>query len=249
MIKALLLRRIWLLRNNFTSSVVILFLFPLTIFIFTNLSLRKIPVIGLYDIDFDIWIYPSMIFLVTGLSILPSIFRDVFDLRVHNKVLSYLSLSPYSKRYMIFSFSIVSLLESIIIGFVAIFLFSSIIPYPFGLIKTFGFIFYFSIYTFLLSNIFILISILSDKLSTIFISLFVFIFFMLFGSGLIISPNFYPPSINATLSLFPLVMCIKSMQSYLFSSFFNLTFTMIPIFTSVVLLIINSIFLRNKLSQ
>ena len=249
MIKALLSRRIWLLGNNLSSSIVILFLFPLTIFIFTNLAFRKIPIIGLYDIDFDIWIYPSMIFLVTGLSILPSIFRDVFDLRVHKKVLSYLSLSPYSKRYMIFSFSIVSLLESIVIGFVAIILFSLIIPYPFGLIKTLGFIFYFSIYTFLLSNVFIFISILSDKLSTIFISLFAFIFFILFGSGLIISLNFYPPSINATLSLFPLAMCVKSMQSYLFSGFFNLTSTMIPIFTSAVLLIINSILLRNKLSQ
>ena len=249
MIKALLLRRIWLLGNNITSSIVIIFLFPLTIFIFTNLAFRKIPIVGLYDVDFDIWIYPSMIFLVTGLSILPSIFRDVFDLRVHNKVLPYLSLSPYSKRYMIFSFSIVSLVESIIVGFVAIILFSSIIPYPFGFIKTLGFIFYFSIYTFLLSNIFMMISILSDKLSTIFISLFTFIFFILFGSGLIISPNFYPPSINATLSFLPLVMCVKSMQSYLFSGFFNLILTMIPIFTSAVLLIINSILLRNKLSQ
>ena len=145
----------WLLVNNLTSSIVILFLFPLTIFIFTNLAFRKIPIVGLYDVDFDIWIYPSMIFLVTGLSILPSIFRDVFDLRVHNKVLSYLSLSPYSKRYMIFSFSIVSLVESIIVGFVAIILFSSIIPYPFVFIKTFGFLFYFSIYIFLLCHEFL----------------------------------------------------------------------------------------------
>ena len=145
MIKALLLRRIWHLKNNITSSIVILFLFPLTIFIFTNLAFRKIPILGLYDVDFDIWIYPSMIFLVTGLSIIPSIFRDVFDLRVHNKVLPYLSLSPYSKRYMIFSFSIVSLVESIIVGFVAIILFSSIISYPFGFIKTLGFIFYLSL--------------------------------------------------------------------------------------------------------
>ena len=249
MIKALLLRRIWLLGNNLTSSIVILFLFPLTIFIFTNLAFRKIPIFGLYDVDFDIWIYPSIIFLVTGFSILPSIFRDLFDLRVHKKVLSYMSLSPHSKRYMIFSFSIVSLVESIIVGFIAIILFSLIIPYPFGFIKTLGFIFYFSIYNFLLSNIFMMISILSDKLSTIFTYLFIFIFFILFGSGLIISPNFYPPSINATLSLLPLAMCVKSMQSYLFSGFFNLTFTMIPIFTSLVLLIINSILLRNKLRQ
>ena len=136
------------MRNNLTTSVVIIFLFPLSIFIFTNLALRKLPSIGLYDIDFDVWIYPSMIYLVAGLCILPSIFRDVFDLRVHKKVLSYLSLSPHSKRYMILSFSIVSIVESLIFGFVSIILFSALIPYPFGFIKTVGFIFYFSIYVY-----------------------------------------------------------------------------------------------------
>ena len=249
MIKALLLRRIWLLGNNLTSSLVILFLFPLTVFIFTNLALRKIPSIGLYDISFDIWIYPSMIFLVTGFTILPSIFRDLFDLRVHKKVLSYLSLSPYSKKYMIFCFSIVSLFESLIFGFFSVILFSVIIPYPFGTIQTFGFILYFCIYTILLANIFITVSIISDKLSTIFISLFGFIFFMFFGSSLIISLDFFPTTINRILSLLPLVMCIKSMQSYLFSGYINWAFTIIPILTSFLLLFINSILIKNKLRQ
>jgi len=249
LIKALLLRRLWLLGNNLSTSMLIIFLFPLTIFIFTNLAFRKIPSVGLYDIEFDIWIYPSMIFLVTGLSVLPSIFRDLFDLRVHNKVLSYLSLSPHSKRYIILSFSIVSFVESLVLGFITAILYSVILPYPFSLFKSFGLIFYFCIYTFLVSNIYITISILSNKLSTIFISLFVFIFFLLFGSGLIIGPNFYPPTIDGILSILPLVMCVKSMQSYLFSGFINWTYTIIPIFTIVVILIINSILLRNKLSQ
>ena len=249
MIKALLLRRAWLLGNNLTTSVVILFLFPLSIFIFTNLALRKLPSIGLYDIEFDVWIYPSMIFLVTGLCILPSIFRDVFDLRVHNKVLSYLSLSPYSKRYMILSFSIVSVIESLIFGLVSIILFSTLIPYPFGFIETIGFIFYFSIYIFLLSNVFITIAILSDKLSTILISVFAFIFFLLFGSGLIISPSFYPSSLENLLSVLPLAMVIKSMQSYLFSGFINWIFTVVPLLTGLLLLSLNSILIRNKLRQ
>ena len=249
MIRALLLRRVWLLSNNLTTSVVILFLFPLSIFIFTNLALRKIPSIGLYDIDFDVWIYPSMIFLVTGLCILPSIFRDVFDLRVHKKVISYLSLSPHSKRYMILSFSIVSVVESLIFGLVSIILFSTLIPYPFGFIKTIGFIFYFSIYIFLLSNVFITIAILSDKLSTILISVFAFIFFLLFGSGLIISPSFYPPSLESLLSVLPLAMVIKAMQSYLFSGFINWIFTVIPFLTGLLLLSLNSILIRNKLRQ
>jgi len=249
LIRALLSRRAWLLGNNLTTSVVILFLFPLSIFIFTNLALRKIPSIGLYDIEFDVWVYPSMIFLVTGLCILPSIFRDLFDLRVHKKVLSYLSLSPHSKRYMILSFSIVSIVESLIYGLVSIILFSLLIPYPFGFIKTIGFISYFGIYIFLLSNVFITIAILSDKLSTILISVFAFIFFLLFGSGLIISPSFYPSSLESLLSVLPLAMIIKAMQSYLFSGFINWIFTVVPLLTGLLLLSLNSILIRNKLRQ
>ena len=189
------------MRNNLTTSVVIIFLFPLSIFIFTNLALRKLPSIGLYDIDFDVWIYPSMIYLVAGLCILPSIFRDVFDLRVHKKVLSYLSLSPHSKRYMILSFSIVSIVESLIFGFVSIILFSALI------------------------------------------------LFLLFGSGLIISPSFYPSSLKNLLSVLPLAMAIKAMQSYLFSGFINWIFTVIPFLTSLLLLSLNSILIRKKLRQ
>ena len=128
-------------------------------------------------------------------------------------------------------------------------LFSALIPYPFGFIKTIGFIFYFGIYIFLLSNIFITIAILSDKLSTILISVFAFIFFLLFGSGLIISPSFYPSSLESLLSVLPLAMVIKAMQSYLFSGFINWTFTVIPFLTCLLLLSLNSSLIRNKLRQ
>jgi ABC-type polysaccharide/polyol phosphate export permease len=224
-------------------------LFPLSVFIFTNLALRRLPEIGIYDIEFDIWIYPSMIFLVAGLSILPSIFRDVFDLRIHKKVIPYLSLSPHSKRYVIFSFSILSLVESLIFGLVSVVLYSIIIPFPFTIFKSFGLLIYFIIYIFLLSNIYIFISALSDKLSTILFSLFAFIFFMLFGSGLIISPTFYPISMGKALSLFPLVMLIQAMQSFIFSGIINWISTVIPLLTSLLLLILNSILIRNKLRQ
>ena len=90
---------------------------------------------------------------------------------------------------------------------------------------------------------------LSDKLSTRLISVFAFIFFLLFGSGLIISPSFYPSTLESLLSLLPLAMIIKAMQSYLFSGFINWIFTIIPFLTSLLLLSLNSILIRNKLRQ
>jgi len=249
LIRALIIRRIWLLGNNITSSLVLSFMLPLTIFIFTNLAFRNVLIMSLYDIKFDTWIYPSMVLFVSGLSIIPSIFRDIFDLRIHKKVLTYLSLSPYSKRFIIFSFLMVALIEGIIMSLGSILLFSFIIPYPFGLIETIVLLVYSSIFILVFGNILITISILADKSATFLLSIVILFFFILLGSGLIIELPFFPPSVNYILSIFPISMIVQAMQSYLFSGFINWPLTFFPLLFSMGLLIINSILLRNKLRQ
>ena len=196
-----MIRRIWLFGNNVISSLILSFVFPLTIFIFANLAFRNVLVISLYDIKFDTWIYPSMVLLVSGLSIIPSIFRDIFDLRIHKKVLTYLSLSPYSKRFIIFSFLVVALIEGIIMGLGSLLLFSFIIPYPFGLIETVALLVYSSIFILVFGNILITISILADKSATFLLSIVILFFFILLGSGLIIELPFFPSSVNYILSI------------------------------------------------
>ena len=244
-----MIRRIWLFRNNVISSLILSFVFLLTIFIFVNLSFRNVLVISLYDIKFDTWIYPSMVLLVSGLCIIPSIFRDIFDLRIHKKVLTYLSLSPYSKRFIIFSFLVIALIEGIIMGLGSLLLFSFIIPYPFGLIETVALLVYSSIFILVFGNILITISILADKSATFLLSIVILFFFILLGSGLIIELPFFPSSVNYILSISPISMIVQAMQSYLFSGFINLSLTFFPILFTIVLLLINSILLRNKLRQ
>ena len=244
-----MIRRIWLLGNNITSSLVLSFMLPLTVFIFTNLAFRNVLIMSLYDIKFDTWIYPSMVLFVSGLSIIPSIFRDIFDLRIHKKVLTYVSLSPYSKRFIIFSFLMLALIEGIIMSLGSILLFSFIIPYPFGLIETIVLLVYSSIFILVFGNILITISILADKSATFLISIIVLFFFILLGSGLIIELPFFPPSVNYILSIFPISMTVQAMQSHLFSGFINWPLIFSPLLFSIGLLIINSILLRNKLRQ
>ena len=204
---------------------------------------------SLYDVKFDIWIYPSMVLFVSGLSIIPSIFRDIFDLRIHKKVLTYVSLSPYSKRFIIFSFLMLALIEGIIMILGSILLFSFIIPYPFGLIETIVLLVYSSIFILVFGNILITISILADKSATFLLSIVILFFFILLGSGLIIELPFFPPSVNYILSIFPISMTVQAMQSHLFSGFINWPLIFSPLLFSIGLLIINSILLRNKLRQ
>ena len=244
-----MIRRLWLLGNNITSSLVLSFMLPLTVFIFTNLAFRNVLIMSLYDVKFDTWIYPSMVLFVSGLSIIPSIFRDIFDLRIHKKVITYVSLSPYSKRFIIFSFLMVALIEGIIMSLGSILLFSFIIPYPFGLIETIVLLVYSSIFILVFGNILITISILADKSATFLLSIVILFFFILLGSGLIIELPFFPPSVNYILSIFPISMTVQAMQSHLFSGFINWPLIFSPLLFSIGLLIINSILLRNKLRQ
>ena len=249
MIKALLARRVWLLINHLTSSFVLSFILPIIVFIFTNLAFRNILVNSIYDINFDVWIYPSMIFIVCSLCVIPSIFRDLFDLRIHKKVLTYLSISPWSKQFFVSSVLVVSLIEAFFISLFSIILYSFIIPHPFSFLETIALLVYLLIYILVFGNILITISILSDKSATFLLTLIIFLFFTLFGSGLIIELEFYPSSISYLLSIFPTAMIVSAMQSYLYSGFIDWGLTLMPIFMSIGVLIINSVLIRNKLRQ
>ena len=249
MIKALLTRRIWLLINHLTSTVVLSFILPIIVFIFTNLAFRNILVNSVYDINFNVWIYPSMIFLVSSICIIPSIFRDIFDLRIHKKVLTYLSISPWSKQSLVSSILVVSLVEAFSIALFSIMLYSFIIAHPFNFLETIALLIYLLIYILAFGNIIITISILSDKSATFLLSLMILLFFTLFGSGLIIELNFFPSSISYLLSISPISMIVSAMQSYLYSGFIDWGLTILPFLMSIVILLINSVLIRNKLRQ
>ena len=151
MINAFIYRRYSLLKNSLLSTLFVFFCSPLLIFIFVNLVFRKVLVNNYYDISFDVWIYPSMIFIISSFSILPSIFRDLYDLRIHQKLLTYISLSPYSKSVTIFSFLVISLLEGFVMGVFSLGLFSIILVFPFDITKTIVLIGYLLIFIFIIT--------------------------------------------------------------------------------------------------
>ena len=84
------------------------------------------------------------------------------------------------------------------------------------------------------------------KMNLIIVSNVILFFFILLGSGLIIELPFFPPSVNYILSIFPISMIVKAMQSYLFSGFINWPLIFFPLLFSIGLLIINSILLRKS---
>jgi len=249
LINAFIYRRYCLFKNSLLSTLVISFCTPLLIFIFVNLVFRKVIVNNYYDISFDIWIYPSMIFIISSFSILPSIFRDLYDLRIHQKLLSYMSLSPYSKIVTIFSFLVISLLEGFVMGVFSLGLFSIILVFPFDIIKTVALIGYLLMFIFIVGNFLITIAISTSRSMTYILCSILLLFYIVLGSGLIIEQSFFPDIINSILFYFPLNMIVYSMQSYLYSSYFNLELTILSMLIGISWTYINSSFLKRKLRQ
>ena len=154
MIRALLIRRIWLWKNRILSGLILLFAFPLFVFVMINLSFRKILIRSISDIPFDEWVYPGMVFFVAAFAVFPIIYRDFFDLRIHRKVLVNIALSPYSKLKMISSYLCVSTIEALVLGITAMVVYAFIIPFPFTIIQLISMVFYLILFTIILGNIF-----------------------------------------------------------------------------------------------
>ena len=173
------MRRIWAWSNRLIPSIFLFFILPISMFYLVSLPLKNIIRFSLSEIPYDIWVLPGLLFIIGSFSIYPSIYRDYFEHRLNNKVLVNISLAPYSKRIIIFSTLVTSLVESFVMIFISIIIYSIFTPFILD-IPTFIFLFLcLSIYLFILGNFFIFLSIWIDVISIMFLT-FLMVFVLIF---------------------------------------------------------------------
>ncbi|HIA85137.1 MAG TPA: hypothetical protein EYO04_03895 [Candidatus Marinimicrobia bacterium] len=105
------------------------------------------------------------------------------------------------------------------------------------------------LYTFLLGNLIITFSVLTDRISTylsITISMFLFI---LFATGVLVEFDFYPKTIGTLLSYFPLSMILSDLRGILFFNRVEWGPIMIPVATALGWTWLNGYMLKRKLKQ
>ena len=249
MIRALLIRRIWLWKNRILSGLILLFSFPLFIFVMINLSFRKILIRSISDIPFDEWVYPGMVFFVAAFTVFPIIYRDFFNLRIHRKVLVNISLSPYSKLTMISSYLFVSTLEALLLSITAMTIYAFIIPFPFTMIQLISMVFYLILFTMILANIFITLSVTVNSPTTYIMLAFIIFFLVIFGSGLIIEFGFFPMTFEKVLVWLPLSIPARALRFILLTGMIEWTLTVFSLALCTIWSLCNAILLRGKLRQ
>ena len=249
MIKAFLLRRLWLWRNRLVPSIFLFFFMPILLFTMISIPLKNIIRYSISGVPYDIWVFSGLIFIIGSLGLYPTIYREIFDLRVHRKVLLNIALAPYSKSQLVFGNLCVAVLEALIMCLFSILIYSSIVSISLNFLNFLFLIFCLVIYLFLVGNIYILLSISIDAITTMILSSFVLIFFMIFGNGFLIEFSFFPSFMESILKYSPISFSQQCYQRFTSTGYIDWMFIAIQIILIYTLFVLNGFLLKRKLRQ
>ena len=202
---------------------------------------------SLSGIPFELWVIPGFIFIISSMGLIPLIYRDFFDLRLHRKVLAHVVLAPYRKRMMIFGYLIVSAIEAIILGVISIGIFSAISSFPLSVIETLFMMVCLGLYLLLLGNLLISMGLLIDTVTTFSMMIFITFIFILFGNGFIIEFGFFPTGVDSFLKWQPISIPFQAFQLFINTKFIDWQMLAYPLVLVLFWVIANTKILKWKL--
>ena len=222
---------------------------PLLLHISITMVMKNILVRSLDQIPYELWIFPGIILIIASMSTFSMIYRDLFDLRIHKKSFLPMTLAPYSKTQLILGFLITSIVETTVYVIVAMAVLTVFLPSPFDISTYFIILIFTFLYTFIVGNIIITFSVITDRIS-IYLSVFITMFLiLLFGTGILVEFEFYPKTISVILSNFPLSMFLSSLREIIFFNRIDWFQIFIPIIVAIGWTWVNGYLLKRKLNQ
>ncbi len=249
MIKALIKRRVWLWKNRLLSSISSVFLLPIIFSLLVVLPLKNIILFSLSGIIYEIWVYPGFIYFITSIGLIPSLYRDFFDLRIHNKLLINIALTPHSKSNIIFSYLSCSIIESVFLGILAASIYSLFIPENFEFFQYVFFLILLILHLFLLGNLFISFCLIINSITIMWITTFCFFIFIMFGNSFIIQLEFFPPILEIILKYQPFSFSYQVFNRFLSIDIIDWKLIAINLFLIYIWIILNGYILRKKFQQ
>ncbi|MDE0587086.1 MAG: hypothetical protein OSB64_01955 [Candidatus Marinimicrobia bacterium] len=222
---------------------------PLLLHISITMVMKNILVRSLDQIPYELWIFPGIILIIASMSTFSMIYRDLFDLRIHKKSFLPMTLAPYSKTQLILGFLITSIVETTVYVIVAMAVLTVFLPSPFDISTYFIILIFTFLYTFIVGNIIITFSVVTDRIS-IYLSILITMFLIiLFGTGILVEFEFYPKTISVILSNFPLSMFLSSLREIIFFNRIDWFQIFIPIIVAIGWTWVNGYLLKRKLNQ
>ena len=230
---AFIIRRWWLIRNRLMSSIALAFIVPFILSIVTVFGTKNIIIQSINGQPYEVWVLPGLMMFMSAVLITPLIYRDFFDLRIHNKALIPMTLAPIRKSTIILGILFSALLEVIVIIIIGLGIYSIIFPQAVA-IEQVGFI---------------LLSLFTERISVFMSALLTTLISIMFACGLFIEFPFFPNSMSSVFQYFPLSMVSVACRSILFIGSFDTFNTLTPLAVTIILIVINSFLLKQKMKQ
>ncbi len=249
MIKALILRRYWLLRNRFFVTLAVVIAVSIGLHFFLSAILQEIYSFSPNGIPFQTWLFSNTIFTFSSIILFIIIYRDLFDHQANVQFLKTLAISPNSKFKIVLSIVVSSVFECVLYGFISSLALLVLLPQFISFIHFLSFIGYLIIFLILLANIMIMLTILIQR---VFIFLFLsttFLFFVSAATAFLVDKDISSSILNAIIINNPLTMLVFDIRMLIFFGDYQSLWIIISIVISFFWFAINGFLLKRKLKQ
>ncbi len=231
------------------TTLSILLLVPSVLTIVMVLGTKNIIVKSINGQPYELWVTSGIMMFLSAVLISPLIYRDFFDLRIHNKALVPMTLAPLRKSTIILGIQLSALVEVMIVIIVSLGLYNFIFPGTVSLRSAMIILAYCALFSILYSNIIILLSLCTERISVFMSALLTTLIVVLFSSELIVEYGFFPVSLINVFEYLPLSMVSVACRSILFINSFDFLNTFLPVVIIIFLVALNSMLLKRKMKQ
>ena len=249
MIKALIIRRLWLLRNRLVVTAPIIILSPIAFHVFLSSLINNIYSSSPNGIPIESWLFPGVIFSFGSLTMLAILYRDLFNSHSNLQFLKLLSISPNSKFKIILGVILSSLIECLSYCIISTLTLLIFMPEPFSFSAFLSILFYLIFYLGLFGNCIITLSIFVQRGFTFLFLSFIFLQLLFVSSNVLFDQEIYSQIMNMIFFNNPFNMLLYDLRYLIFFGETNFIWVSISIALSLIWIFLNSLFLKKKLNQ
>jgi len=247
MIKALFIRRLWIIKNRLLTTLGLLLILPIFINVIINLPFKRLVVSPLWDIPHEQWIFPGLTLIVIVMMMIPSVSRDLFDLRILNKLLPSLALTPISRSQYLFNLLVIILIEAVVYTVIIMSVYSILISPGFIFLDYLIMFPFFLLFIALTANILTTLALIVDKTTLHILLVLSFFLFIVFASGTVIEFEYFPEIIGTIFSYLPTGQILLSLRMALFSDVINWWIIFSAIITILIWTFLNGLLFTKRL--
>ena len=249
MIKALIIRRFWLLKNRLVITAPMIILTPIAFHVFLSSVITNIYSFSPNGVPIESWLLPGVIFSFGSLTLLAILYRDLFNPQSNLQFLKLLSISPNSKFKIILGILSSSLVECLSYSIVSTLVLLIFMPEPFSFLGFLSILFYLIFYLSLFGNFIITLSIFVQRGFTFLFLSFIFLQLLFVSSNILFEQQIYSEIMNIVFFNNPFNMLLYDLRYFIFFSELSFTWVAISLVLTLIWIFINSLFLKRKLKQ